>query len=316
MRELPTATAFTTGEAADAGLTSSALRHAVRIGELLRPRRGVYLRADAPPELACTAANRVIAGSVICDRSAILLHGLPLLGPEPSEPELTLPPGPGGAHPGVRVYRATLRKCDVVRVGDAIVTSVARTCIDFARHASLDSAVALIDAALHRQMTTRAELEDVLRFCWNWPGIRRAQRAVGLSDGRSESPLESISRLVIPRLGFPAPEPQVWIYDERGVLVGRGDFYWAELGIIGEADGRLKYREDDAFPQEKVRQEDFEDLNLIVVRWGWEHAWRRHDVLRRKLARGFERGEHRRRSGEPRLWTACTSDPDGLGRSA
>src|SRR3954454_20117626 len=185
MRQLPSSPAFTTAEATDLGLTSSALRHAVRTGVLLRPRRGVYLRADAAPELACAAANRVIARSVISDRSAILMHGLPLLGREPSMPELTLPPGPGGDHPGVHIYRATLRPQDVVRFGDALVTSVPRTCIDFARHGSPDHAVALIDAALHRRMTTRHELEDVLRFCWNWPGIRRAQRAVALADGRA-----------------------------------------------------------------------------------------------------------------------------------
>lgn len=310
MRELPNAPAFTTAEAMQLGMTPSALKHAVRSGTLLSPRRGTYLRADAAPELAAVAAHKVIVKSVISVGSAVLLYGLPLLGVEPAEPVLTLPPGLGGDHPGVQVYRARLRRRDVVRLGDALVTSVARTCIDFARHEPLDHAVAVIDAALHRRLTTRAELEDVLRFCWNWPGIRRAQHAVALADGRAESPLESISRLVIARLGLPAPEPQTWIYDERGVLVGRSDFYWDELGVIGEADGRLKYREDDAFPKEKVRQEEFEDLNLVVVRWGWEHASRRHDLLHRKITLGFGRGEARRRAGLPRLWTARPSPKD------
>jgi len=168
--------------------------------------------------------------------------------------------------------------------------------------------VAVIDAALHRRMTTRAELEDVLRFCWNWPKIRRAQRALALADERAESPLESISRLVIPRLGMPAPEPQRRIYDTRGRFVGRGDFYWDELGMVGEADGELKYRNEDAFPEEKVRQEAFEDLNLVVVRWGWDHAWRRHDLFRRKLELACQRAERRNRSGLPRLWTLKTDD--------
>jgi hypothetical protein len=306
MRSLPDVPVFTTEDAHAAGVTPSALKHAVRRGVLVRSRRGVYTRSQAP-ELDAAAAVRVIRDAVVSHRSAALLLGLPVLAGPPGRPEITVPPKAAGNHPGVALHRAQLRRDDIVLVGDVPVTSAARTCVDVARHRPLEASVALVDAALHQGLTTREEVEDVVRFCWNWPGIRRAQHAVSLSDGRAESPLESVSRLVIPRLGFPLPALQTWIHDPSGRAVGRSDFYWDEVGVIGEADGRFKYEvtpgEQDPLFREKDRQEEFEDLGLVVVRWGWLHAWRRHDLLGRKLVNGFERGRRRDRSGFPRQWT-------------
>jgi hypothetical protein len=201
------------------------------------------------------------------------------------------------------VHRAGLRRQDVVLIENVPVTSAARTCVDVARDRSLLCGVVLLDAALHAAATSVEEIEDVLRSCWNWPKIRRAQRALALADARSESPLETISRLVIPRLGFPAPEPQRWIFDTAGRPIARSDFYWDAVGVVGEADGRGKYSAPEAFVLEKDRQDALEDLGLIVVRWGWTAAWNRHDVLRRKIAGAFERGVRRDRSGFPRQWS-------------
>jgi hypothetical protein len=72
---------------------------------------------------------------------------------------------------------------------------------------------------------------------------------------------------------------------------------------VGEADGRSKYDGRSVLMAEKERQEDFEDLTLVVVRWGWKHVTRQRHVLRRRIENGFERGRLRDRSGFPRLWT-------------
>jgi hypothetical protein len=70
-----------------------------------------------------------------------------------------------------------------------------------------------------------------------------ARRVVAFADARAESPLESISRLRMREHGVPAPEPQVEIWID-GRFAGRVDFYWDEYGVIGEADGWGKYRND------------------------------------------------------------------------
>jgi hypothetical protein len=203
----------------------------------------------------------------------------------------------------VHLYRATLRPEDVTSIGPVHVTSVARTLADLARHRPLGAGVAAMDWALHEQLVTVEEIEDVLQFCSTWPLVPHARRALRLADARAESPLESTSRLVIPRLGLPEPELQSSIFDRHRRFVGRSDFYWDAFGVVGEADGRSKYDDRDVLTREKERQEQFEDLGLVVVRWGWRDVTRRRHVLKARLENGFERGRTRDRSGFPRLWT-------------
>lgn len=304
MRSLPPAPVFTVEEAFAAGWTHSALRNALRRGRIVRLRRGIYTAlADQTPELAAIAAARSVPRSVISHRCAALLHGLPLLGAPPPLPELTVPPRSGANYPGVRLHRAQLRPEDVTSIGDSAVTSVARTLGDLGRHRPVGPAVAAIDAALHGDMVSVEEIDDVLRFCRLWPRIRRAERALRLADGRAESPLESLSRLAFPILGLPRPEIQKHIFDRYGRLVGRADFYWDEFGVVGEADGRSKYDQRAVLTQEKRRQEAFENLALVVVRWGWQDVTRLRHVLKTRVENGFERGRLRDASGFPRLWT-------------
>jgi Transcriptional regulator, AbiEi antitoxin len=304
MRPLPASPVFTVDEAYAIGWTPAALHHACRRGRVRRIRRGVYTALpEVTPQLAAQAAACAARHGVVSHRSAALLHGLPLIGAHAPVPELTVPPRSSADLPGIHFYRARLRPQDTVTIGDTRVTSVPRTVADLARHRPVATAVAAIDAALHGQTATVEEIQDVLRFCWNWPGIRRAWRALRLSDGRAESPLESVSRLVIPKLGLPRPEPQKHIFDRYGRLCGRGDFYWDEYGVVGEADGRSKYDDRSVLTAEKDRQEDFEDLALVVVRWGWRHVTEQRDRLQVRLENGFERGRLRDRSGFPRLWT-------------
>jgi hypothetical protein len=303
MRTLASAPVFTSDDALAAGWTPSALKNAVRHGHLVRLLRGVYTAGAATPQLAAVAAARALSAAVVSHRSAVLLHGLPLLGTLPPVPEVTVPQLGGANHPHARIHRAQLRPEDITLVGDTEVTAVARTTVDLARHRPVGTAVAAMDAALQRNMTTLDEIEDVLRFCWNWPRIRRAQVAVRLSDGHAESPLESISRLVLRELHIRPPATQVPIFDRYGRLVGRSDFYWDEFGVIGEADGRSKYDERHVLVAEKEHQEHYEELGLVVVRWGWDYATSRRHVLKVRLENAFERGKARDRSGFPRLWT-------------
>ncbi|MDT4929858.1 MAG: hypothetical protein QOF92_2725 [Pseudonocardiales bacterium] len=304
MRQLPDPTVFTVRDAEACGWTMSALRNAVRHGRIVRVRQGVYTSVPRRSHRVDTvAAARNYPDCTVSHRSAALMHDLPLLGAQPTLVEVTVAPRSNANLPRIHVHRAQLRPPDAVLVDGVAVTSIARTLIDVARHRRLATAVAAIDAALQRGLTTYEELDDVVRSCWNWPGIARARRALHLADHRAESPLESVSRLVIPRLGLPAPEPQITFTDRHGRIVGRGDFYWDEFGVVGEADGRGKYDERPVLTAEKDRQEELEDLGLVAVRWGWRHVQGGQHILRTKLLNGFERGRRRDRSRFPRLWT-------------
>lgn len=195
-----------------------------------------------------------------------------------------------------------------LRLDDLPVLTAARTVVDVARARPIATSIAAIDAALQRGMTTPDEINEVLLRCWNWPGIRRAQRAVRLSDGRSESPLESVSRLVLASLGLPKPDLQPVVLDQYGRPIGRLDFYWDEFGVAGEADGRGKYDSRDVLTAEKQRQELLEDCGLVFVRWDWAAVFARPHLLKARLEAAFARGRGRDRSGFPRLWSVVPTE--------
>ena len=308
MRPLPSSTVFSRADLRALGWTDAAVSRAVAAGRLVRLRRGQFCRPGPVAEQAlAVAAARARAGSVISHGSAALLHGLPVLGRRSHLPEITVPPnGTGSAH-AAHLHRATLAPDEVVLVGGAPVTSVARTVIDLARAGSTACGVAAIDAALNRRLVTADDLDEVVRRCWNWPRIRRALRALRLADARAESALESVSRLVIGWLRLPVPDLQTVVADRFGRVIGRLDFYWDEFGVAGEADGRGKYDSREILTLEKERQEQLEDETLVVVRWGWDQPWRHPQLLKSRLVAGFERGLARDRSGLPRLWSVCPS---------
>jgi hypothetical protein len=106
---------------------------------------------------------------------------------------------------------------------------------------------------------------------------------------------------------MPRPRLQPSIYDLDGRFLGRVDFYWDEFGVVGEADGRIKYDKRDVLTREKLRQEDLENAALVVVRWGWADTRSRPAALRRRLENAFERGRARDVAGIPRAWTVRSS---------
>lgn len=98
-----------------------------------------------------------------------------------------------------------------------------------------------------------------------------ARRAVRLLDGRSESVLESRSRLAMLDAGLPTPIPQYEIFDDDGVFLARVDFAWPELRVVAEADGEEKYIGDTRaiLAREKYRIDRLIELGWRVVRWSW-----------------------------------------------
>jgi hypothetical protein len=243
------------------------------------------------------AAVLATSDSVASHLSAACLAGLPTWS-APDLPCITVSPRRTGDALSVHLHRATIDSADVIDGGGTLRTTVARTVVDIAREHGWIEAVVVGDAALATGATTIAQLEAVLAACARWPGICRARAVVAGLDRLAESPLESVSRLRIRQHGLPQPELQALITDQRGVELGRVDFYWPDLGVIGEVDGRMKYADDPntAIWEEKRRQERLEDTGLIVVRWG-KPELDRPELLRRKLLAAFGRAAHRRGGG-------------------
>jgi Protein of unknown function (DUF559) len=252
----------TTAELLAGGLSARRIRRMVENGSLCRLRPGIYVPATtvtalvrkarderarrAGEQLLRLAAALAATGprSAGSHRSAGQLFGLGLVGRDLERvTEITRAPGDQGGHTarlGVRVHVAALPADHVVSHRGVLLTSVPRTVIDLARALPFPEGVAVADSALHARLTSKSELATVVADCPRWPGLQRARAVTAFSDARSESVLESLSRVVFHQAGLPPPDLQVWLGDDDDVI-GRVDFLWRRYRTVGEADGAIKY---------------------------------------------------------------------------
>ena len=285
-------------------------------GDLVRVRRGAYIRPDqheqsvefSPPDEHERLAQRhrhLIIGTVaqlhpravVSHGSAAVLHGLPVFPGAIERAHISRDRSGGGVRRSfVHVHGCPLSEREVTVIDGVAVTSMARTVADLARTLPLDQAVAVGDRAL-RMGLDPAELADVLDRAGRWVGIRKARRVAAFLDARSESVGESFSRVRCHELGLPAPESQFDVFDDLDEFVARTDFAWPELRTLGEFDGMLKYQRlrqkdetvEDAVIREKFREDALRDLGWQVVRWIWAELFRPR-VIRDRLERAFARG--------------------------
>jgi len=246
------------------GVSSVAVSRAVRSGVLRRVHRGVYAAGDLEARDRALAAMR--AGAVVSHFAAAALWGFDLV--RPAQAEVTWPRNWNGVRPpGVRIHRADLGEVEVL--GGVRLTSRVQTLVDCARGLPLEEAVAVIDSALRQGSVSPEELSTAARSAAG-PGSAKVRHAVSLADGRAESVLESVLRVVL-RLAGIAVEPQVAVH-VGGRFVARVDFMVAGWLVI-EADGFAYHSAADDFRRERRAHNALVLSGYRVLRFTW------HDVL-------------------------------------
>ncbi|GAB3202745.1 hypothetical protein GCM10027261_42080 [Geodermatophilus arenarius] len=277
---------FTAREAVRVGYRPDEIRSELSAGHWRWLRRGVYVRARdlAAAEsdvrlrhlLDCVAVLLALApGPVLSHTSAARVHRLVL--PEDVDGAVRLThPGQWRRGRGYVVARASLPDGDLGRLAGFGVTAPARTLVDCAREWDLVDSVVAMDAALHDRLAGREDLQAAVLRAVHWVGIGDAARALGLADGRAESPLESRGRLALIEAGLPRPELQVEVHGPRG-FVARVDAWYDDAGVAIEFDGRVKYLDplDGRHPgevlwREKRREDLLRALGIRVVRLAHE----------------------------------------------
>jgi hypothetical protein len=273
---------FTAAEARSVGYRPDQISLAVRSRQWRAIRRGVYVEKPRWDEVAadarmrhlveCAAVLAVLApGPVLSHESAARYHELVL--PRRVETGVRLTEtGEWRTGRGYRISPAALQDGDVARTNVFGVTTPARTLVDCAREWTLTDAVVAIDAAIHGQKVSRAELQAAVLAASHWVGIGHAGRALNLADGRAESPLETRARLALLAEGLPLPELQVEIHGERG-FIGRVDGWYEEAAVALELDGKTKYLEPwngrtpaEAVWEEKRREDAMRELGIRALR--------------------------------------------------
>ena len=299
---------FTVHDLRRRGVTGKQAEYRVARGVWHRLRRGVFCTAEAWQRAgaegrhvltaaATVAGARAPQSLVLSHTTAAALHELPVPAGRLKVVTLTSPRGADRATgDDRRVYVAGLPQADVETRHGIPVTTVHRTVADCLRHLPVGDAVAVADAAVREGATTVEDLRTVLAAQTGWPFSAAAALRLELVDGRRESPLESRSAVVMAAHGIPRPRLQCRIVDSHGVVVARVDFAWLEVGVVGEADGQVKYR--DGAPgvlrREKDRHAILESLGLVVVRWDERHLHGVEPVLVTRLRAGFARADPRR----------------------
>jgi hypothetical protein len=288
------------------GYTYDELARRARGADLVRVRRGAYATPPEEPldlrvahlQLLEATVRQSSEESVVSHASAAVLHGLPIGNDQLGQVHLTRDrEGQGKIRRYVQVHGLGLDDGDVIELGGFRVTSLARTVLDLSCASRPLLAVPIGDAALRAGMSADALTRQLARAGARH-GIRQARRTAALLDPRSESPGESMSRVVFADHRIPAPEPQFRVYDRTGRLAGRCDFGWEDLRTVGEFDGLIKYGQlvlkpgqlpEHALAEEKRREDRLRDLGWQVVRWVWADLFAPAAMLDR-LNRAFARG--------------------------
>jgi hypothetical protein len=288
-----------------AGFTDEEVRRLVRAGRLTPLRPGVYVEGAVPDDgvarhaLQIRAALGALAGDVVVSHvSAAVLHGLRVWAVPLDRVHVTRARRNGGrCRALVHVHTAPLDPEETAVIDGVPVTSLARTVADLARSLPFEQAVVLADSALFHKRSDRVERGDLLEALARvrrWPGSPAAGRVIAFANGLSESVGESRSRIALAAAGLP---PAVLQWEVRsggtGPLIGRVDFAWPQLRVIGEFDGLVKYGRTlrpgqdpvEVLVAEKLREDALRAEDLGVARWIWSDLTRFAPVAARIRAR-------------------------------
>jgi hypothetical protein len=290
----------TTAELVAAGWSKDQIGGCARRGDLLAIRRGVYaigargrkLLTFADGEQLLTVAGAFALGglgAVASHQSAAYLHKISLVGRPEAAVHLTRPPGGGwrGAT-GIRLHSAVLPPQHVTSYLGLQLTTAARTVVDLARTLPFRAGVVAADSALHQRLATKDDLLSVLGICARWRGALGAADVIAFADARSESPLESIARVVFRDGGLPPPKLQALLGTAEDVA--RVDFFWDKYRTIVEVDGAIKYANPAKAIAQLERDSWLRSLGYEVVHVTWEEITTAPDAVIARIREAFRRG--------------------------
>ncbi|MDG4778466.1 hypothetical protein O7614_02240 [Micromonospora sp. WMMD961] len=273
----------TLGQARAAGLTTHEVQRLCRAGRWRAVARGTYLvDADLYDGIPRAARIRAAVASFGPAAAAVLataaeLHGL--AGLRATDVIDLSVPGPIArpsrlGHPEVVVHQLVIKPEQLVRVNGVTATDPLRTLADVSLRVDRFSAVSVLDSALNRRLVTTDDLLSVQRLIRGRRGAVAARGYLSEADGRSQSPLETRTRLRCVDGKVPPDALQLEIRDEDGYLLGIGDLGWRGPQVIAEADGRGPHGAPEAAYADRRRQNRLVNAGWTVLRFTWQDTLR------------------------------------------
>jgi hypothetical protein len=145
-----------------------------------------------------------------------------------------------------------------------LATAPAWTAVEIARTRRRPRALAVLDAALHIECCTRAELAAAVDEQKGRRGIVHVREIVQLADGRAESPMESEARLVFIDGGLPLPELQYEIVDLHGKL-WRVDFAWPDFKVVAEYESMDWHASREALKHDRIKTSRLQECGWTSI---------------------------------------------------
>jgi very-short-patch-repair endonuclease len=302
--QLPAGNMWRTQELLSAGFHSRAITHLVHGGDLVRARRGCYVRGSWWAGLKPGTRSRHLihahahgtlttsAGSFVYSHtSGARLRRLRLWNVD-DRIHLTQLISPSGISHGSDVVAHTrgLRPGEVSFVEGLPCTSLERTVVDCCLMFNLRQSLILTDHACR----LGADLQVLRTRCAELTGrngVVAFRSALELADPRSESPGESLTRELLHRLKIEPPEPQYVVHTPLGEH--RLDFAWRKRKVALEFDGKSKYFDyqptGEVLFAERRREKALIEQGWIVVRIEWKDLFNEAEFKYRVL-RALGRG--------------------------
>jgi len=196
---------------------------------------------------------------------------------------------------GIKHHCGCLTQDEIATVQGIPVTRVARTVLDMASEFGYRSGLVVADAALAR-LVTAEQLRDSLGGFVHDAKARIRAAVVADADGRAQTPIESLARILLTNMGISDVQPQFAVQLANGVTT-HVDLYSPSLHHCFECDGRLKYRTqvnligvqvsaEDVVWEEKQREDALRALGLGVSRLVWKDTMA--DAFNRVSARVWQ----------------------------
>lgn len=267
--------AFTSGQALRSGVTRPALAKLVKDSRIRRLARDIYTFATEPTdvieqhrELLAAAMHKYGDRIMAAGNSALIAHDLPTYNADLSTARLLWRNGASTRVVGpLHIARPTRQFPHATANSIQAVTEPVAFLQVAAWHGMLPAIIAG-DAMLHRETCTERELAEICAIYASYPGRAVAEKALRYLEPLTESPGESILRIIAAQAGI-VMEPQFKVYD-GDELIARTDFRIVGSRALVEFDGKLKYGGPENLWGEKQREDRIRRLHFGVERVIWK----------------------------------------------
>ncbi|RAS68896.1 hypothetical protein C8D87_102974 [Lentzea atacamensis] len=260
-------------------------------GPWQRMHPGVVLLHNGPPtrdQQVTAALLRAGPGAVLTGAEACRRHGLPASGTEIH----VLVPGFARGSGALILERASTMPASTDVTGFPVV-SAERAVVDACRQLrSIDAATALVAAAVQRGRCTPESLAGEART--NRYGTKLV-RAVLKELGRAESVAERDARRLSRRIRLTTPHWNVPIADADGLVIGRPDAWFDDVGLAWEIDSKAFHYGPRDYERTLARNSRYAAAGILVLQTLPSRLRDNPDAVARELKKA-----HRAAAARPR----------------